>query len=376
MRLARFILENLEAILQEWEDFARTLAHGSTMSIEALRNDAERMLRFVAADMETDQSRDEQFAKATGHGPGLPDGQTSAAEHHGVTRAVERFSLVELVSEYRALRASVTRKWIDAVPLTKDSIAQLVRFNEAIDQILAEGVSRFTERLDEEADLFTAYIGHDLSNPLNDVMMSARHLAASLGISESERAAVERIERASERLTGMLADLRDFTRTRLGGLLIVHREPCDIGDIVREVVAELEPTHPNRRITVACRGDLLLAADRKRIAQLLSNLVANALQHGAEDSGVRVGVTRDADAVTVEVHNAGPAIESALMKHLFQPHSRAGVSSNAHLGLGLYIAQQIARAHGGDVAVRSSDAHGTSFTLRLPVEGRGVTHAA
>ena len=145
---------------------------------------------------------------------------------------------------------------------------------------------------------------------------------------------------------------------------------------MREVVAELEPTHPNRRIAVACRGDLLLAADRKRIAQLLSNLVANALQHGAEDSGVRVGVTRDADAVTVEVHNAGPAIESALMKHLFQPHSRAGVSSNAHLGLGLYIAQQIARAHGGDVAVRSSDAHGTSFTLRLPVEGRGVTHAA
>ena len=165
MRLSQFILDNLEAILQEWENFSRSLTPGSAMSIKELRDDAERMLRFIVADMETGQTRQQEVAKSKGHGRVLPLEQTSAAQQHGVGRAVERFSLVELVSEYRALRASVTRMWIDAVPATKESVAQIVRFSEGIDQILAEGVTTFTEHLDQEANLFTASIGHDLSNP-------------------------------------------------------------------------------------------------------------------------------------------------------------------------------------------------------------------
>src|SRR5689334_10763353 len=98
MRLATFILDNLQAILQEWENFARSLTPGAAMSIAELRDDAERMLRFIAADMETEQTRAQEFAKATGRGPALPAGQSSAAQQHGIARAVERFSLVELVS--------------------------------------------------------------------------------------------------------------------------------------------------------------------------------------------------------------------------------------------------------------------------------------
>ncbi len=375
MRLAEFILANLEAILRDWESFARSLSHGPTMSIDALRDDAERMLRFVAADMETDQTAKQAIAKSIGHGPGLPDGQSSAAEQHGVARAVERFSLVELVSEYRALRASVTRKWLEAVPVTEESVAQLVRFNEAVDQILAEGLAKFTERLDHEADLFTASIGHDLSNPVNAVVMSARRLAGSANLSDGERASVQRIEHASERLAGMLDDLRDFTRTRLGGLLLVHREPCDVSRLVRDVVAELQPVHPGRPVDVRCEGDLALQVDRKRLSQLLSNLVANALQHGAASCAVRVRVTREGEALAVEVHNAGPAIQPALMARLFDPLPREVRSDDSHLGLGLYIARQIARAHGGDIAVESSDAIGTRFRLRLPCEG-GAAGAA
>jgi signal transduction histidine kinase len=374
MRLSRFILENLEAILQEWENFARSLSQGSAMGIEALRNDAERMLRFVALDMESEQSRQEEMDKATGRGPGLPAGQSSAAEEHGVARAVERFSLVELVSEYRALRASVMRMWIDAEPVTRESVAQILRFNEGIDQILAEGVAKFTERLDHEADLFTGSIGHDLSNPLNAVLMSARRLRASSTLSEGERAAVERIERASERLSGMLSDLRDFTRTRLGGFLIVHRTTCDLAALVRQVVAELHPVFPHRRIRVECHGDLQLALDPKRVSQLLSNLVANALQHGGQNGPVQVRALREPGAAVVEVHNPGPAIESSVMRRLFDPHNRDGQRTDARLGLGLYIAQQIAMAHGGSISVESSDAEGTRFTLRLPraAEGTGA----
>jgi signal transduction histidine kinase len=369
MRLSQFILDNLEAILQQWENFAQSLTPGAAMSINALRDDAERMLRFIAADMETGQTRQQEIAKAAGHGPVLPEGQSSAAHQHGIARAVERFSLIELVSEYRALRASVTRMWIDAVPVTKESVAQIVRFNEAIDQILAEGVATFTEHLDQEADLFAASIGHDLSNPVSAVTLSARRLMTSPALPDSERTAVEVIERASQRLSGMLADLRDFTRTRLGGFLVVQRELCDVADLVRNVVGELESAYPNRRITVECCGNLMASVDRKRVSQLLSNLVGNALQHGDESSDVQVSASREAEAITIEVRNAGPAIEPALIKRLFDPlSSRKAQSDNSHLGLGLYIARQIALAHGGSIDVESSADAGTRFAVRLPAQ--------
>jgi signal transduction histidine kinase len=369
MRLARFILDNLEAILQEWENFARSLTAASAMTIKELRNDAERMLRFIAADMETEQTRQQEIDKATGHGPALPAGESSAAHEHGTARAVGRFSLVELVSEYRALRASVTRMWIDAVPVTKESVAQIMRFNEAIDQILAEGVATFTEHLDHEADLFTASIGHDLSNPVDAVMMSTRRLRSSTSLTANERAAVERIERASERLSGMLTDLRDFTRTRLGGLLVVHAERADVAALVRNVVSELEPAYPDRTVVVDCRGDLSATVDPKRISQLLSNLVANALQHGGVNTDVQVTIQREGEHLTIDVRNEGRTIEAGMMKRLFDPLSSRGAhGDNKHLGLGLYIAQQIALAHRGSIAVQSSGELGTCFTVRLPVQ--------
>jgi signal transduction histidine kinase len=363
--LSRFILENLDAILQQWENFARSLGPGPTMSVDALRNDAERMLRFVAMDMESAQTREEEIAKSSGHGPAPAIGQPSAAQEHGVARAVDRFSLVELVAEYRALRSSVLRMWMDAAPPTRESVAQILRFSEALDQILAESVSTFTDRLDSEANLFTASVGHDLGNPVNTVMMSARRLMISDNLSGSERAAVERIERASDRLSGLLSDLRDFTRTRLGGLVSVHREACNMADLVRNVVEELEAVHADRRVAVECRGNLMVDVDRKRVSQLLSNLIANALQHGAKTSVVDVSTVGAPDGVTIDVHNDGPVIEPARMKRLFDPCNREAQGDDTHLGLGLYIARQIAVAHGGDISVQSSSDAGTRFTVRL-----------
>ena len=267
MRLSDFIIGNLEAILKQWEDFARSLASGRAMSIDALRDDAERMLRFVARDIESAQTAEQAFDKATGHGVALPAGQTSAAHDHGVSRAVDRFSLVELVAEYRALRASVTRMWIEAVPPTHDSVAQLVRFNEAIDQILSEGVTTFTDRMDHDADLFTASVGHDLANPVDSVTTSIHLLAGSTHLSAEERAAVTRIIRATGRLAGMLDDLRDFTRTRLGGLVRLDRERCDVGSVVRDIVDELGAVYAGRRVAVECRGDVSARVDVRRVSR-------------------------------------------------------------------------------------------------------------
>jgi signal transduction histidine kinase len=374
MRLSQFILDNLEMILLEWEHFARSLPAGRTMSIEALRDDAERMLRFVAANMEGTQTRQQEVTKSRGRGPSSPPETLSASHEHGVARAVDRFSLIELVSEYRALRASVTRMWADAAPATDDSFAQIVRFNEAIDQILAEAVAKFSERLDRDADLFTGSIGHDLGNPVNSVVMSVRLLAASPNLSSAEQAAVARIQRAGGRLSAMLADLRDFTRTRLGALVGIDCAACDLGTLVRNIVDELCPVYPDRRIAVHCSGDLAARIDAKRIAQLVSNLVANALQHGAANGDVTVSAHGDADSVTIEVHNIGPAIEPALIRTLFDPIRRPlRHSSDNRLGLGLYIVQQIVRAHGGTIEVSSTAAAGTRFAARFP---RGANNDA
>jgi signal transduction histidine kinase len=367
MRLSQFILENLEPLLQEWENFARSLSSGRVMTIDALRNDAERMLRFVAADMETAQTRAQETAKAIGHGLALPPGQVSAAQEHGVTRAVERFSLIELVSEYRALRASVTRMWVDAVPVTAESVAQLIRFNEAIDQILAEGVSKFTERMDRDADLFTASVGHDLSNPVNAISMSARALSGSRNLSETERSAAVRIEHAARRLRGMLIELRDFTRTRLGGLVHVEAEPCDVAAMVRNVVDELAAAYGGRAMKVECSGGLGAHLDEKRMAQVVSNLVANALQLGPGDAEVTVAAAGDDDRITIRVHNTGPAIEPARLQTLFDPLTASPrTGDEARLGLGLYIAKQIVLAHHGSITVESTNETGTRFTVSVP----------
>jgi signal transduction histidine kinase len=154
----------------------------------------------------------------------------------------------------------------------------------------------------------------------------------------------------------------------LGGFLIMHPELCDVADLVRNVVGELEHAHANRRITVECRGNLMVSVDRKRVSQLLSNLVANALEHGVENTDVQVSASREGDAVIIEIRNAGPAIQPALMKRLFDPLSsgRKAQSNDGHLGLGLYIAQQIALAHGGGIDVHSSASTGTCVTVRLP----------
>jgi signal transduction histidine kinase len=229
-------------------------------------------------------------------------------------------------------------------------------------------VAKFSERLEREADLFTASIGHDLGNPVNAVAMSARRLLVSGNLSDTDRATVTRIERASERLTTMLGDLRDFTRTRLDGPLSLQREPCNVAELIQTAVSELELAYPDRHITVECRGNLTVSVDRKRVLRLLSNLVANAVQHGAQDGDIQVRAAGQANGVTIEIHNGGPAIDAARMKRLFDPLASDGERKEAHLGLGLYISRQIALAHGGDIAVQSSSDAGTRFIARLPDE--------
>ena len=300
-RISQFILENLETILQEWEDFARSLEAGGALSVAALRDDAEQMLRFIAADLETQQNTHEQSEKAKGHRAKLGD-QTSAAAHHGLRRLEEGFDMVQLVSEYRALRASVTRLWIGSGGPSQGSMEDLIRFNEAIDQVLAEAVKRFSEQLDRSRDLLMAIIGHDLRGPLSAINTS-RALLESAPLEEDSLRAVRTIERSVERMDELLADLSDFTRLRFGIALPVERKPANLSHVCNRIIEETRDAHPDYRISFDMRGDLSGLWDITRIGQLLSNLIRNAVQHGTQQSAITVTARGERDAVVLLVHS-------------------------------------------------------------------------
>jgi len=178
MRLSTFIRDNMETILLEWEAFARTLLPAAgTMSSLALRDHARQMLAAVADDIETSQSPREQHEKSQG----LQENETrSAATTHGGLRHDVGFNLAQLVAEFRALRASVLRMWAarKVAPLP-EHLEEMTRFNEAIDEAIADSVAQYSEELGKARDTFTAILGHDLRSPLGAIIMSAHNIAST-----------------------------------------------------------------------------------------------------------------------------------------------------------------------------------------------------
>ncbi len=219
----------------------------------------------------------------------------------------------------------------------------------------------------ELREQFIAVLGHDLRNPLTSVNMGADSLLRR-PLGESERKTVERIRASGRRMSSLVADLLDFARAKLGaGVGLALEDVADLGGALRHVVAELESAHPDRevRLTIDCAGPV--RCDRERLGQLLSNLVANALEHGAPDRPVDVRVVRSGDRLELSVQNEGAPISWETRARLFRPYSRGDHGDREGLGLGLYIASEIAKAHGGSLEVRSSAAEGTRFSASLPV---------
>jgi signal transduction histidine kinase len=373
VRLADFILENRESILVEWEDFARTCVPASGgMDMTALRDHASEMLTVIAKDLKTPQDHLEQSEKSKGMAPA--EVSKTAAEKHGADRAESGFTTDQMVSEYRALRASVIRLWTKTQgKATADDLEDLTRFNEAIDQSLAESIVRYTQDLDNSKEMFLAILGHDLRTPLGAVMMSSQFMLETGELPEPHLELATRISRSATRMNHMVGALLDFTRSRLGGGIPVQRGQMDMGKAVQDAVGEIASIFPGRAIDVSAHGDLRGEWDLARITQVLTNLIGNALEHGLENTSVAVEVSgENADEVTVRVHNRGAAIPEDQLRGLFNPMKKSesgavgGNGPTGNLGLGLYIAERIVNAHKGTIEVDSSDADGTTFTVRLP----------
>jgi PAS domain S-box-containing protein len=236
-------------------------------------------------------------------------------------------------------------------------VTEQKRAQEALAEALA-----FRERM-------LGILGHDLRNPLSAVRMLTQLLLRRTDLSDVARLQVAAIDRSGKRMLELIATLLDFSESRSKGALPISPEPTDLHEVARAVVSEILVANPGRDIVLATGEDGRGRWDPARMAQVLSNLVGNALTHGARDEPVRVSVGGDADELHVAVWNAGTPIPPELLTSIFEPFRGRRRSDTSHargLGLGLYIAKQIVAAHGGDIAACSTAAEGTTFTVRVP----------
>ncbi|WP_224247718.1 GAF domain-containing protein [Hyalangium gracile] len=212
-------------------------------------------------------------------------------------------------------------------------------------------------------------VSHDLRNPLGAITMAAGLLQASPGLNERQLKAVHRIGSSCDRATRLIRDFLDFTQTRLGSGLPLKRRPMDLHDITRHVVDEVLLAHPERQVQVETRGEGHGEWDPDRIAQVLTNLVGNALAYSPPGTPVRVRTDTASSPALLEVHNEGTPISPEMLPRLFEPLTRGEPTTGQHsrsIGLGLYIVREIVRGHGGTVDVVSTPQAGTTFTVHLP----------
>ena len=370
-RLADFLEASTEVVLAEWVTFARTLLGAADMNLTALRDHAAEMLTDIIADLRTPQTADDQRRKSQGEDVDAPISSSASAKAHGAVRAHSGFTVVEMLAEFRALRASVLRLWTaEQDVVTREHIHDLARFHEAIDEIIAESVGRFHTDTTQSHDLFVAVLGHDLRTPLHTVSIVTEAVADANVLDAHFAPLMARAVRSTKRMTQMLDDLLDFTRSRMGGGLPVTPHDVDLRRVVEDAVDEFRSNSPHHTYTVAMTGDLRGSFDAPRIGQVLSNLLGNAVQHGDPATPVQVAVRGDDAEVIVEVRNTGPTIPAAELPMLFGPFKRLqqGNADEAlpHLGLGLYIADEIVTRHGGRLVVTSTDDAGTCFAAHLP----------
>ena len=375
MQLSQFIALNLETIVAEWETFARTtIEPAQTMSRLALRDHASQILLAIALDLRQPQTEDERRIKSQGLAK-FPESETAAATH-GVLRQLVGFDLVQLAAEYRAMRATVLRLWTQ-VPKDMDASAveDVARFNEAVDQALAESIASYSERVAHSRDTFLAVLGHDLRSPLSAIT-SALQILGDNRMQDQQRArALQIAKRSATSMRQMITDLLEYTRTRLGRGIEIVATPGDFSGLCRDVFEEVEASHSDRTFVAQIQPDLAIQFDAARMRQILTNLLSNAVQYGDPTSPISLTVGRDETETTLAVKNLGKPISPDALQVIFDPLVQIPTTDpdvsgplETSLGLGLYIVREIVTAHGARISVTSSELDGTVFTVHVPLE--------
>ncbi|MFL5357742.1 PAS domain-containing protein [Archangium sp.] len=291
--------------------------------------------------------------------------------HAAVQWALNPSSGGEYDIEFRPLgRKGRAVRWVRAIGRAYFEEGGAVRFiGTAQDISERRHQQQEAQKRAEFAEQLIGIVSHDLRNPLNAITLSVAALMRQEDLGERQAKGLARISAATERATRMIRDLLDFTRARLGGGIPIERGPLNLHTHCRQVVEEVRLAHPDREVEVVGSGEGAGEWDGDRLAQVITNLVNNALAYSPPGTPVRVETRGEDGTVLLRVHNEGRPIPPELLPHLFEPLTRGrpgGDTASRSIGLGLFIVANIVQAHGGTVDVRSEPVEGTTFTVRLP----------
>jgi signal transduction histidine kinase len=369
MRLSELIRANHADICRAWENFARSLTpFAAELNDSVLRDDLPGILTAMADDMDRSQTSEEQQLKSAGHGPrgGTLDLITATHSH---ARLTSGFSLEHAISEYRALRSSILFLWMRSAPKREEiQLSEVTRFNETIDQGIAELVRRYARKEELFNDRFVGKLTHEIRNPLNTISLAAGALEIS-PLEERQRGNVARIYRSVQSISRIVDDMAIVVRSRMEIGLPLSKESSDIGAIVEETLEEIKLSDPNAIFKIEKNGDLTGTWDKLRLQQMIFNLALNAVTHSSDKQAKIVVRQVDADVV-LTIWNRGKPIPEDEQQLIFEPFVHKGGSAatqpSSGLGLGLFVVREIVEAHKGSIEVVSNEIEGTTFTVRLP----------
>jgi signal transduction histidine kinase len=280
----------------------------------------------------------------------------------------------QMISEYRALRASVLYLWSQEIKTGIEyEVEDMTRFNESIDQMLAESVARYSASVNQANNLFLAILGHDLRTPLGAISLGSEIMLRSKEIGSKYTKISSRIFHSSRRAAKIVEDLLDFTRAHTSAGLSVRQTRANLKTVCEGIIDELRIYHPERTISFEAEGQFDGDFDPARIEQAFCNLVDNAAKHGAIDSVVTIILRSEGSQGLLSIHNSGLPINVEDLPNIFDPMTRYSKFASdeegptSGLGLGLYIAHQIVTAHKGKIEVVSNADQGTTFLIKLPL---------
>jgi signal transduction histidine kinase len=367
-RLADFIEHHAEAIVEDAIQFARSVDVGTALDDTALRDHLPEIVAAIVADLRTPQTRAEEIEKSEGRAVAPLGHPRSAAGTHALHRAHSGYSISHLVSEYRALRASVLRLWADAPDAESAAREEIARFNEAIDEAIAESVSHYADEVARWRNIFLGVLGHDLRSPLGAIVMTSE-LIARMAVDAPIADAAQRLIRSGDRMRELLDNLLVYNRAQMGLGFQVQKADVDLVQACRDEIELLQASMPDVRIHFQSPATLRGMFDAGRVREALSNLVVNAQKYGARGGEVHVELRDEGAGAELAVANSGADISREALDLMFEPLRRGGVADNeserASLGLGLFIVNQIALAHQGSVHAESAQGT-TTFKLQLP----------
>jgi len=372
MNLSSFILSHIEEILVEWDAFAKTLQPASqNMSGIELRDHGNRILERVAKEIELSETPKEKDDKSKGLAPDAANTDTAAGEH-GTERQLAGFTMLQLISEYRSMRASVLKLWMDNLSSNERTSEQILRFNEAIDKALAESALTFHQQANRTRDTFLAVLGHDLRGPLATMTVAGSYLIRPDVGTDGTFVIGTRVKKSAATMSAIVNDLLQYSQIQLGGKIPITRSLADIGAICGAAVDDARASNPDCNFELETSGELFDDFDAQRLQQVFANLLNYAALYRGRINTVQIAASGSADAITVQVRNHGPVIHPESLKAIFDPwnqhHSKPwhGNQQSPSSGLALFISREITESHGGTLIVESSPSVGSVFTVSFP----------